>query len=85
MNLSEHKNYKYTPTDSYNCKFRKATKKEIETGRKKFLKLKPEDIGMRSCYECNKAHGHLMKNFVFRCFDCGKIFVDGVDIMDYSS
>ncbi len=87
MELSKHKNYKYTPTEHYKCEFRKATKEEIEDGRKKLkmlAKKDPSQIGMRSCYECNQAHAHLMEDFVFQCFDCGKYFVNGVDIMDYT-
>jgi hypothetical protein len=86
--LSDHRNYKYTMIDKYNCKFRKATKEEIQKARKKYRtfmkKAKPEDICLRSCYECNQAHGHLMKDIIINCLWCGKIFVDGIDIMDYS-
>lgn len=86
--LSKHQNYKYTPNSNGGCDFRKATKEEIDAGRKKFYEAvdnNPESIGMRSCYECNQAHGHLMEDCIIRCFGCGKVFVDGVDIVDYEN
>lgn len=77
------KNHRFIHNGTGECENRPATKEEIEKGRKKYDDRQFAGVGMRSCYECNSAHAHLMEDFMFRCFSCGRLFVDGVDVMDY--
>ncbi len=46
------------------------------------LKVDPDAVTMRSCWNCNAAHEHLRsaENCVIWCFDCGHYFFKGVDI-----
>jgi len=79
------KNLKFIRDGEGNCTTRPATKKEIAEGRKKAKACKG-DFEFRSCYECNSAHAHLMgDDRIINCFGCGRWFVDGTDIMDYST
>jgi len=42
----------------------------------------------RSCWLCNPAHLHLSaeepESYLLRCFGCGRFFLDGKDLTDYS-
>ena len=62
----------------------KITLKELKEARKR---AKPENfmaIG-RSCWECNSAHNyHLDGGGEYNCFACGRYYMDGIDITDYS-
>ena len=46
---------------------------------KKFKK----GIAFRSCWKCNSAHKHLKKekDFVIYCFECGKLYLNGKEII----
>ena len=77
------KNHKFTPDGEGGCTSRPATKEEIEAGREEIRKAKG-DFEMRSCYECNGAHPHLMEEGrIVNCFACGRWYASGVDVMDY--
>ena len=62
-------------------KSRPATQLEVDEARKAF-----ENPAMRSCWECNRAHTHFLRDgddFSFVCFGCGRLYHGGVDITDY--
>lgn len=40
------------------------------------------DVGMRSCWNCNAAHAHLIDREVFLCLGCGRYFHKGIDITE---
>lgn len=51
--------------------------------------LESGDVGrmmLRSCWNCNGAHLHLAEadSTILRCFGCGRFYIDGIDITDYS-
>ena len=60
---------------------------KIETLREEALELIKKDVNnlcIRSCFDCNKAHEHLKEaDFVIACFQCGKYYFKGEDITDY--
>ncbi len=80
------KNMKFTRNEEGGCTVRPATRREILGARKKVREIKsPDSWQLRSCYECNGSHAHLMdKGIIIQCFSCGRWFVDGIDVMDYS-
>lgn len=41
---------------------------------------------LRTCWNCNGAHFHLAEtdSTILRCFGCGRFYIDGIDITDYS-
>jgi len=42
-------------------------------------RLRNDDkFAMRSCWECNSSHEHLLKaTGLFTCFECGRWYMDG--------
>lgn len=46
------------------------------------MKESPDNLAMRSCWNCNPAHDHLKKaEYVIICaFGCGHYYYKGVDI-----
>ena len=76
----ETRNHKFSLSDD-DAVSRPATSEEIESGRRAF-----SNPAMRSCWECNHAHRHFLRDgsdFSMVCFGCGRYFHDGVDITSY--
>jgi len=77
-------NMRFIRIGDYEFKTEKISKRELLELRKK---AKPENfmaIG-RSCWECNSAHvHHLDSKGEYNCFVCGRYYMDGVDITNYS-
>lgn len=82
--MENNKNYKYIQTGDYECDKVEATIDEIINGRKLFTEAAEKDsVAMRTCWECNSAHAHLMSDFIFVCIECGRYFANGIDVLDY--
>ena len=75
-------NHKFKRIGEYGYESEPATIEEIQEARKK---AEQQNMGARTCWECNKAHAHLIDDFAFYCFGCGKYFYNGIDITDYTS
>lgn len=68
--------------DGDEVRSRPATTDEIKTARAAY-----SNPSMRSCWECNAAHTHFLRDgddYSFLCFGCGKFFHGGIDVTDYS-
>lgn len=59
---------------------------ELEQLRKKAEELLENDnAALRSCWNCNPAHQYLVesKDCVYKCFECGRVYLEGVDVSIY--
>jgi len=78
-------NHKFAIKGPYEFSSDPASLEEITKAREYFDSQKHDaNIAFRSCWVCNGAHVHLIESPRLRCFSCGKVFVHGVDITDYS-
>lgn len=75
-------NHKFTKTGDYEYISVPATEEEIKLARKDAKKGEWMALG-RSCWECNKAHLHLMDMKNMNCSYCGRMYHEGIDITDY--
>ena len=76
------KNHKFKKTGDYKYVSKPVTNKELEKMRKDSKKGEWMALG-RSCWECNKAHCHLIDLPNINCFACGRFYHKGVDITIY--
>ena len=75
---------KFIRTGDYEYRTEKVTEKELEEARKKANPKNFVAIG-RSCWECNSAHvHHLDDGGEYNCFACGRVYMDNIDITDYT-
>lgn len=42
-----------------------------------------KELVFRSCWNCNSAHEHLKKgkDFIICCFECGKLYIEGKELV----
>lgn len=51
--------------------------------RKTKKEWKSDEICLRSCWRCNKAHKHLMdSSYPIYCFACGRIYYNGKELRE---
>jgi hypothetical protein len=57
---------------------------KLRTEAKKLIKQSPDNIAMRSCWNCNGAHEHLKQaEYVIVCaIGCGHYYYKGEDITE---
>lgn len=60
---------------------------ELKKAREEALpKLNEGKWALRSCWNCNGSHSHFLEDtedeFLFRCFDCGRIYYNGMDLTE---
>lgn len=76
-------NHKFEIAGDYEWKSRPATQQELDAARKDSEKGEWMVLG-RSCWVCNSAHVHLIKEPNINCFACGRYYHYGIDLMDYT-
>lgn len=79
-------NLRYVARDMYSYDSEPISTEELEALREQATALLEEPdfyMSRRSCWVCNIAHTYLINRgarYLFRCFDCGRAYYQGVDI-----
>ena len=60
----------------------KIEKANMELAKKQWNNLKQEEA-MRTCWQCNEAHAHLINSKKIWCIECGKVYFRGIDVTEY--